>query len=424
LVYPSLLVAFLATMAIDWPPLPFNARLTDLIFILVALVTVAQSREGGLRTEVRPYTYLYPLDYAVVIYLAGSVVAAMASPAPSDGLVEIIRESYLVVMYLVIAIAVQRGFAQTVATGVALSGALPATIGLLTLVLLTAVGMQLPAIGPVMTLPYIGETLRLRALTASEAMLACVLAIAVPFALLHPWVRATTRRLVAVAATLGAAAAWTFSHSVAGVAVAALVAAWPSLHSRWLRTSAAIAALAVVLGLNFAATISIRAVSGATLRDDSAYHYAVDDGRVIVGGLDVEYQTMSYFRLKQVALDAFLRHPLTGLGLDRFHAATELAFQQGRLTAPYRNIDPHSTFLGRLAETGLIGGISLLVLWIAIALHATQLSNTAASDSWVMRAIIAALAGTLVNSLNADVMNFRFLWVVLGLMRGLSWRGF
>jgi hypothetical protein len=33
---------------------------------------------------------------------------------------------------------------------------------------------------------------------------------------------------------------------------------------------------------------------------------------------------------------------------------------------------------------------------------------------------VAAIAGTLINTMNADVMNLRFLWVVLGLVRGLT----
>ena len=428
--YRALLLAFLATMAIDWPPLPFNARLPDLIFVLLALATVAQSREGGWRTEVddgrtevRPYTYLYPLDYAIVVYLAGSVAATVFSPAPAAGVIELIRELYLVVMYLVIAIAVRRGLAQTVATGVAASGLLLAAAGLLTLIVLTTAGIRFPAIGPVMTLPYIGETLRLRAMAASESMLACVLAVSLPFALLHPWVEAASRRRWIVAATMAAASAWTFSHSIAGVAVAALVTAWPSLSRPAFRIAAAGATLAIVLAFNFAATISIRSVGAEGFRDGSAYQYAVDGGRANIGGVQVEYQTISYFRLKQVALDAFLRHPLTGLGLDRFHAETERAFQRGRLTAPYRIIDPHSTFIGRLAETGLLGGLSLLVLWIAIAVHAKQMVLERGWDNWMVHAAVAALAGTLVNSLNADVMNFRFLWVVLGLMRGLGSAG-
>ena len=35
-------------------------------------------------------------------------------------------------------------------------------------------------------------------------------------------------------------------------------------------------------------------------------------------------------------------------------------------------------------------------------------------------AAVAAIAGTLINTMNADVMNLRFLWVVLGLVRGLT----
>ena len=309
--YRALLLVFLSTMAIDWPGLPFNARLTDLMFLLLAAATVAQGR----RADARPY--LVGLDYAIAAYLAGSLAATVFSPAPSAGVVEIVRECYLVAVYLIIVEAVRRGFADSVATGIAASGTLLAAGGLLMLLVLATIGIEVPAIGPVITLPYLGETLRLRALTATPAMLACVLAVALPFTLSHPWVRAEPRRLWVLAAILGAAACWTFSHAIAGVAVAALITAWPSLRSPSVRVAAAAATLAIVIAFNFAATVSIRAVGAQDYRDATTYQYAVDGGRTTVAGVDVEYQTMSYFRLKQVALDAFLRRPVTGLGLDR-----------------------------------------------------------------------------------------------------------
>ena len=129
---------------------------------------------------------------------------------------------------------------------------------------------------------------------------------------------------------------------------------------------------------------------------------------------------MSYFRIKQVAWDAFISRPLTGIGLERFHSITEAAFQEGRLTAPYRAIDPHSTVIGRLAEAGLIGGVTLIIFWIVIARETSRLLARHHRHAWIAAAAAAALLGTLVNSMNADVMNFRFAWVVLGLVRGLG----
>jgi O-antigen ligase len=107
---------------------------------------------------------------------------------------------------------------------------------------------------------------------------------------------------------------------------------------------------------------------------------------------------------------------MTGIGPDRFSVITDIAFQQGRLTEPYRAVDPHSTLMGRLAETGLVGGITLVVLWIVIAQYCRSL--LARDRSWIAVSTTAALLGLLVASVNADVMNFRFGWVVLGLLRG------
>lgn len=409
-----LLLVFLTTIAIDWPQLPFNMRATDAAFIAAAVAILAGSRRWT-----RPR--LHFLDVAILVYLAGSLSSLIFSVDPRSSAIELIRQIYLAAIYLVIALAAARGLAPTVATGVALAGGLLAGIGLMAAAVKLTIGIGSGALTPVMTLPYLGDTVRLRALTASEAMFACLLAVAIPFAMRHPAVASSRARTVAAAAIPGIAAALTFSHSIAGVAVAALVAGWSRwLSHRPLRVAAVAATLAVVAAFNFAASVSIRAIGTSPLRDDTVFHYAVDRGRAEIAGVNVEYQTMSYLRLKQVAWEAFTQRPLFGVGLDGFHAVTETAFQRGRLTAPYRTIDPHSTFPGRLAEAGIVGGLTLLVLWIAIVRAAAGLWRSAGPNEWMAIAATAAVAGTLVNSLNADVMNFRFLWVTLGLVRGLS----
>ena len=407
-----LLLLFLATIAIDWPQLPFNARATDAIALIAAITILAKAKWSWPR--------LAALDLAVAGYIGGSMIAVLFSPDPRAGTVEIVRQLYLVALFAIIVLAVRQGLASTIATGLAASGAILAVFGVIALLIQAVFGVGSPRIGPVMTLPYIGDTLRLRAFTASESMFACVLAVSVPFLILHPAIAASRARSWAAGLVMGIAAALTFSHSVAGIAVAAVTAAWQRLHTRPLRWAAIAAAAAMALALNFAATVSIRSIGDSTVRDSTIYHYAVDGGRVHIAGVEVEYQTMSYLRLKQVAWAAFASRPLTGIGLDRFHAITEVAFQEGRLTAPYRTIDPHSTVLGRLAESGVIGGVSLAVFWIVIGLDTRRLLAQHQPHAWIGIAAAAALLGTLINSVNADVMNFRFAWVVLGLVRGLG----
>lgn len=406
-----LLLIFLTTIAIDWPRLPYNIRPTDLALIAAALAILA-----GVRSWARPR--LLFLDAAILVYLGGSAVALMFSPSPQAGVIEMVRHLYVAGIYVVIAIAVRQGFSTTIATGLALSGLVLAAMGLAAGVVRMTTGYGVTALTPLTSLPYIGETVRIRALAASEAMFACLLAVSVPFALLHPAVQASRRRTVAAAALLGAAAALTFSHSIAGIAAATLVVCWRYLQPRPLRIAAVAAVVLVVLAFNFAASVAIRSIGTTPFRDNTVFQYGVDRGRAEIGGVNIEYQTMSYLRIKQVAWDAFLTRPLVGIGLDRFHDVTEAAFQQGRLTTPYRTIDPHSTFIGRLAETGVIGFMTLVVLWIAIGRAIAQLLWTPPAADWIALAAAAAIAGTLVNTANADVMNFRFLWVVLGLVRG------
>jgi hypothetical protein len=179
------------------------------------------------------------------------------------------------------------------------------------------------------------------------------------------------------------------------------------------------AAVFGVLLFNFAATISIRSIGSGAIRDQGDYSYGVDAGRATVAGVDVEYAVISYFRLKEIAWDAFTAHPLTGAGLDQFHVLTAAAYADGRLPSHYQTTDPHSTFLGRLAETGLAGTIPLIALWIGIFITARELMRRRI-DPVIALALFAAMCGILVDTMNADVMNFRFLWVALGLLRGLA----
>lgn len=406
-------------MAVDWPRLPFNARLTDFVFVAAALAVLANQRQPASpeRREGRRFT---ALDFAILGYLAGSVPAVIFSPDRQASAIELVRQLYLVAIYAVIAVAVRQGLAVTVASGIALSGVMLATLGVAAFLVQTVFEVGTPALTPMMTLPYVGETLRVRSLTASEAMLACVLAMAVPFAALHPSVAGARVGAAAAGVVLWLAAVLTYSHSVAGVAGSTLVAWWRSRRSRLpLRIAALALTVLIVAALNLAAAVSIRSIGASPVRDETAFHYAVDRGRARIAGVDVEYQTMSYLRLKQVAWDAFRGDPLFGVGLDRFHRVTQIAYAQGRLTSPYRAVDPHSTFFGRFAETGIVGGLTLIALWIVTAVTVDRLLAQQ-PDYWIAIAAAAGIIGTLVNTMNADVMNFRFLWAALGLVRGLA----
>jgi O-antigen ligase len=163
--------------------------------------------------------------------------------------------------------------------------------------------------------------------------------------------------------------------------------------------------------------VAIRSITNgdSNYTDQTTYHYAVDQREMRIDDVIVTYNVMSYARIKQVAWRAFLEHPIAGIGLDQFHTATTRAYEEGALPLLYREIDPHSALLGRLAECGIIGGVTLLMLWGAWAAMARD-----GAGHYLGYAAAAAFAGLIVSSVNADIMNFRFLWVLAGLLRGLQ----
>ncbi len=423
-----LLLLFLITIGVNWPELPYNARLADLLFIPLAVAVIAM---GAARLTWRR------ADLAVAIYLFGAIPAIVVSPDQRQSSMEFLREIYLVAIYVVFAIAVRHGFAKTTGQGLAAGGAILSIAGLVFVARQLIGAAPSPLMGEVMPLPYIGNALRLRALTASEAMLACVLTAAAPFAiaLCRPVLSERpvddigrtrvegsdrARSWCVMAGVMTMAALLTFSHAIAGFAVAVLLAAWPSLAAAPRLRRFAIAGVAIIfLGLNVAATVSLRSISFGDVgyADSSQYHHAVDSQQTRIGGAAVTYDVMSYARIKQVAWRAFVEHPVAGIGLDQFHSATRRAYDEGALPSLYREIDPHSTLLGRLAECGIIGGLTLLLLWVAWAVMARDVVR---GGTVLGYAAAAALAGLIVSSLNADIMNFRFVWVLAGLLRGLQ----
>ena len=81
----------------------------------------------------------------------------------------------------------------------------------------------------------------------------------------------------------------------------------------------------------------------------------------------------------------------------------------------YRNSDPHSTLFGALAETGIIGTAATAALLVAAVWGGRR--EDQGPQRWVVLAGYAALCGLAVNSLNVDIMNFRFLWVAFAVLR-------
>lgn len=207
---------------------------------------------------------------------------------------------------------------------------------------------------------------------------------------------------IGIAALLAAGEALTFSHGMAGFAVAAALLLSINRAPKWLQRVAWTSALGVVLLVNAASIVA----------PDGSSPFSVRRVSLSVAGLSWSFPLNFYAALKQEAWMAFVEHPVLGVGPGGFRTVTEKAADEGRLTDFVRHHRPHCELTGRLAETGILGGVSLLLLWASWVVGIQRAWSTARP---IRTAAGAAVIGLLLNSLNADVMNFRFLWLALAL---------
>jgi O-antigen ligase len=118
------------------------------------------------------------------------------------------------------------------------------------------------------------------------------------------------------------------------------------------------------------------------------------------------------FELWQQALDAFLAHPLVGLGTGGF-AVLDPIFQY-----------PHNIGLESAAELGIVGLAAVAVLLVATATRLGALWDEGVGLAKAQTALVAGLfAAACVNSLLSDAIEgTAHLWLAVGLAAGLDAR--
>lgn len=274
-----------------------------------------------------------------------------------------------------------------------------------------------------MSVPNVGEVVRMQATFLTPSMLANYLTASLPILAVYAARRSSRPRLVCWVLLLAGvlAACTTFSHSIAGCLVAAAMVAPRSRRAE--RFGAAVlsllAAAAVVVAL-FSTTVAVHRwqvdqhPATAPITGPTSFHlFPGPQGSGEELHVTVSYSRVSYGLLKGIAWEAWGRHPWVGGGLGTFPQAVAAAFRAGRIH--YTTADPHSTWWGALAETGLIGTLGLLLWWSAV-IRLGRRADQHTPHRWRVVAPLAGLVGLLVNSPHVDIMHFRFLWVAVALL--------
>lgn len=275
---------------------------------------------------------------------------------------------------------------------------------------LRPIGIEQPAD---LTYPVLGELTRATGTTTTPTMLATLLT--------FPIIVAAARLLSGRAgrleyATVGFAAPallLTASKSLLVVAIGilcllALEARRPTAR-RFALTTGAVTVLLLV------AVTHLTPSSPGRPPLDELWARGVPVDRVTLAQFgDSELVTTGYSALKSVGLDMWQQRPLTGVGPGGFHPALEQLRPPGARPPGDAVYDPHSTYVGALAETGVIGVAALGAVAAAAVQSARRALRMgtepgARADAVALTACLAALA---VEAVSTDVLSLRWVWIL------------
>ncbi|MFT3845665.1 MAG: O-antigen ligase family protein [Lacibacter sp.] len=120
-----------------------------------------------------------------------------------------------------------------------------------------------------------------------------------------------------------------------------------------------------------------------------------------------------YFLNKKIAIEVFFQHPLLGIGAGNFNDELEKRKTENKYPANFLSYDPHSTYLGALAENGLLGFISVLL--ILVKLLSWYWNIDLLRRDYFYQSLFILLVIFSVEAISTDIMNFRHLWVLIAI---------
>ncbi len=134
-------------------------------------------------------------------------------------------------------------------------------------------------------------------------------------------------------------------------------------------------------------------------------------------GVSLSTRPSVYANLHMVALELFVDNPIFGIGPANFNEYVDRPeYGFDFVHHPYRNLDPHSTYLGYLAETGLLGFLFVFSFLIRLGI---AINKEKGRVDFVQRKYLAFFIPyfvlMLIYALFIDIITIRFLYFAYAL---------
>jgi len=373
------------------------------------------------------------LDIPLVFYLVASFLSIINSSNIKSSLVEFIGILYLIALfYLVVNVVRDRKTFEMVIRSWLITSALIAFLGILGVILAYVFGIKFFLVREYTSFPYLGHIYRVYStFGVNSKFVSSYLNISLPICLALLLNSGSGKKRLfyyVILILFMCVLPFTFSRGWLGLAVAIYMVLArfqkPEGYYRYLRV------LVVIFIILFGLFISL--ISRWQFVDFQTRKTTVENNTSIKPSIaftdnskelekvsvEIGYIDTTYYRLKRVAMEMILDHPIIGVGLGVFDDEIRRYKREGRLPGIFPAMDPHCMILGKAAQTGLVGLLALIILWSKAIRKALNMSFVAKDNyfqiiSW---AIFSSLVGFIIQSIDMDIMNFRFLWFLIALV--------
>ncbi len=266
--------------------------------------------------------------------------------------------------------------------------------------------------------PYLGNTVRAVGFTSSPDMLIELIGLAFAFLFSHiltiKKIR-VTHIIALVVLSLGAFL--TFSKEIILTILTFSLLIWLHLHpKKGIKIIILFTTLICAIGYVFFTHIIVLGANQKNkLTELSQSEFST--GKVIYENKKFTLVESSYLALKRISYKLGEENPFFGIGSGNYAEKLMEAKQTGQYSPNLPIYDPHSTYLGVFAENGIV---VLMALLLMICAWVYQLFKTASVFLFYgASAILALLLVCWINAVSCDILNYRHLWVLLGIASGI-----